>query len=114
MPVEIFEKLKMQLSYDSEPYDLEYFYDKANKKLKNEDFFESHTGVKSSSWTLLDTYLSDISIFYSKNEMSNTTTSNSYSQQQTHEKLKLWKCCTLIKNQNLTLESIQQRIANER
>lgn len=31
-----------------------------------------------------------------------------------NDKLKLWKCCTLIKHQNLTLEKILNRIKNER
>lgn len=31
-----------------------------------------------------------------------------------NDKLKLWKCCTLIKQQNITLEKILNRIKNER
>jgi hypothetical protein len=31
-----------------------------------------------------------------------------------NDKLRLWKCCTLVKNQNLTIEKILKRIKNER
>lgn len=31
-----------------------------------------------------------------------------------YNKMKLWKCCTLVKTQNLTLEKILNRIKNER
>jgi hypothetical protein len=31
-----------------------------------------------------------------------------------NDKLRLWKCCTLVKDQNLTVEKILKRIKNER
>ena len=31
-----------------------------------------------------------------------------------NDKLRLWKCCTLVKHHNLTLEKILNRIKNER
>jgi hypothetical protein len=94
---------------------LEYYYDTKEKKLKKEDFFKTNLNMQKLYWSYYDKY-EDISIYYYKNEqLQQLNQQHQHDQiQQFNEKLKLWKCCTLIKQQNVTLEKILQRIANER
>jgi hypothetical protein len=112
VPVENFEKLKLSLLVGSEPPDLEYYYDSTQKILKQEEFFKSNLSIQNLNWSYYDKY-EDISIYYYKNEQI-FKMNNQQRDQQFYEKLKLWKCCTLIKQQNLTLEKIMNRISNER
>jgi hypothetical protein len=117
VPVESFERLKLSLLFESEPHDLDYYYDAEEEKLKTEDFFKCWSNIKSANWTFIGAYLADVSIFYCKNEMLvklNPEETVEIIRNQCHEKLRLWKCCAIVKNQNATLESIQQRISNER
>ena len=86
--------------------------DTKEKKLKKEEFFKSNLNMQTLNWSYFDKY-EDISIYYYKNEQLQQL--NQHDQiQQFNEKLKLWKCCTLIKVQTMTLEKIVHRIANER
>ena len=110
MPVENFENLKLSLLAGSEPPDLDYYYDSREKILKQEEFFKSNINMQNLNWSYYDKY-EDISIYYYKNEQ---ILQMNQRDQQFYEKLKLWKCCTLIKQQNLTLEKIMNRISNER
>lgn len=114
VPIENFEKLKLSLLIDSEPYDLEHYYDVKDKKLKKEDFFKGNLNAQHFYWFYYDKY-EDISIYYFKNEQSmQFNQAQEQINQHFNEKLKLWKCCTLIKQQNINLEKILQRISHER
>ena len=98
----------------SEPPDLDYYYDTREKTLKKEEFFKSKLNIQNLNWCYYDKY-EDISLYYYKNEQPLQMNQNQRDQsQQFNEKLRLWKCCTLIKQQNVTLEKIIHRIANER
>lgn len=188
VPAENFEKLKLSVSYGSEPCTLEYLYDLDLRQIKKAEFFTSNINIEKTYWFYLDKY-EDVSIYYFKNEYiqqqqklaqsSNTNLKLSYSSQelvvnnlehqhrssttglmsqsntqatnvknksslvntevQEHKtnvndvsqilnevyylpqknecfnnKLKLWKCCTLVKHHNITVEKILNRIKNER
>ena len=205
VPIENFEKLKLSVSFGSEPHNLDNLYDLESHKLKKVDFFANNVNIDKTYWSYFDKY-EDVSIYYFKIEpqqqlikttsntnLANTSatpnqqsfvtastgtplsslnslisTTNSSSQTffissnlmatvtsagaaasasilspataasnassatrtsnnnstntlfipQTNEcfndKLKLWKCCTLIKKPNLTLEKILSRLKSER
>ncbi|RNA25411.1 stAR-related lipid transfer 13 isoform X2, partial [Brachionus plicatilis] len=164
VPVENFEKLKLSVSFGSEPHNLEYFYDKEAKSIKRAEFFSNNIKIDKTNWFYFDKF-EDVSIYYFKNDILfqsllknvesstsnsgiqlpvspnrtvttavtiqiNDSTSNflepetfesvqsSFAIPQQNEsfndKLKLWKCCTLIKSQNLTFEKILTKIKDER
>ncbi|CAF0915176.1 unnamed protein product [Brachionus calyciflorus] len=172
VPVENFEKLKLSVSYGSEPYNLDYFYDLEKKIMKRIEFFTNNVKIEKINWFYFDKF-EDVSIYYFKNDFFSQSllkniSSNTNSSHQTHstinnshnqttsnntttisspvsiqitcseismpeayesvqssflihqknesfnDKLKLWKCCTLVKHQNLTLEKILTRIKDER
>jgi hypothetical protein len=177
VPSESFEKLNLHSNelLNTEPHNLEYFYDRELKKLKIQEFFQSNVKIDKTYWSYQDKF-EDVSIYFCKNDtpdqqmfnlifpqsknsiqlqsLINPISQNSISNTQQSSnnnhnlpigqgsiaslagsssiitattamlipsklenfvnKLKLWKCCTLIKKQNLTLEKILNRIRNER
>lgn len=164
VPVENFEKLRLSVSFGSEPHNLDYFYDKETKCIKRTEFFTNNIKIDKINWFYFDKF-EDVSIYYFKNDIlfqsllknvesvisgsgiqssisTNRSVANSlsiqinestpvllvpetfesiqssfaFSQQNEsfNDKLKLWKCCTLIKSQNLTIEKILTRIKDER
>ncbi len=144
VPFENFDKLKLSVSFGSEPYSLDYFYDVSGRKLKRVEFFTNNVNIQNAFWFYMDKF-EDVSIYYLKNEQQNelldalsiTNQANSSPSGQNvpsnlfipkndsslfvsqknenfNDKLRLWKCCTLVKNQNLTIEKILKRIKNER
>lgn len=120
VPVENFEKLKLSLFYDSEPLDLEVFFEPIERKLRKEEFFKNSIPTQNLNWCYFDKY-EDISIYFLKNELNAMGKhSEAFSQispqnqPNFNEKLRLWKCCTLIKKQNVTFDKILQRINYER
>ena len=167
VPFENFDKLKLAVSFGSEPYNLEYLYDMKGRKLKKVEFFTSNINIQNAFWFYLDKF-EDVSIYFLKNEQQkeqliegmptavtqipttsivscsitpNTTNqinanlptqtsltvnnnnincetiSNLYVPQKSenfNDKLRLWKCCTLVKHHSLTLDKILNRIKNER
>ena len=181
VPIENFEKLKLSVSFGSEPHNLDYVYDSQQHKIKKVEFFTNNVNIQKTFWFYLDKY-EDVSIYYFKNEYVQQqheqlllTTTNLEAQAQSiqssnmnsstpsvlstitsaaanttltsakvaiqmtnppnpvadaasvssslfmpqknenfNDKLKLWKCCTLVKHQNLTLQKIINRIKNER
>jgi hypothetical protein len=119
---------------------LDFFYNSSRKELKNANFFTSKFSNDKIQWTYQDKF-EDVSIYFCKHDQSSQTSANqtdshsnsSVSNTQDFSevvstltsvivskpdsfgnKLKLWKCCTLVKTQNLTLEKILSRIKNER
>jgi len=146
VPFENFDKLKLSVSFGSEPYSLDYFYDVPGRKLKKADFFTNNVNIQNAFWFYMDKF-EDVSIYYLKNEQQNELLETLNTNNQTNstltpisqnalnnnlipqndsslflfqknenfnDKLRLWKCCTLVKNQNLTIEKILKRIKNER
>ena len=135
----------MSVSFGSEPYGLDYFYDVPGRKLKRVDFFTNSVNIQNAFWFYMDKF-EDVSIYYLKNEqqtdlletltlnnqISSTIIPNqsvpcstlspqndsflllSQKNENFNDKLRLWKCCTLVKDQNLTVEKILKRIKNER